>query len=259
MAVDWSLLRTPDIIGNALNAFEQGKTARREEASRNALATLVQNPNDTAAMGQLAQADPGVAMQYQGHQAQIAKQRQEQQQQQVQMLGRLLNHATDETTYQQSLAAARQAGVDVSSAPPAFDPNWVNQQRLVLEAFSDPEKLTALMQNIQGATGYRPGTPEFQEAMRKEMEAAHSKTIPFVPGGGVLSYNSATGAMRPLVVPNSGGYSAGTPVQQQAAQIPPKPAGMTDEQIWAQAHEAVRNGANADDVFRRLQAWGMKP
>jgi hypothetical protein len=41
--------------------------------------------------------------------------------------------------------------------------------------------------------------------------------------------------------------------------IPQKPAGKTDDQIWAEAHEAVRKGANVDDVFRQLQAWGMKP
>lgn len=53
-----------------------------------------------------------------------------------------------------------------------------------------------------------------------------------------------------------------TPAQastQLAGQPPIKPQGMTDDQIWAQAHEAVRNGASADEVFRRLQTWGMKP
>ena len=54
------------------------------------------------------------------------------------------------------------------------------------------------------------------------------------------------------------GRTAG-PAPQAPQAPPPRPQGMTDDQIWAQAHEAVRNGANVEEVFRRLQAWGLNP
>lgn len=162
MAIDWSLARTPDIIGNALNAYEQGKAMRREEMARNALSTLVQNPRDTAAFGNLAQASPEIALKYQHMQNQDGADRQKIQADRVQQLGRLLNHATDEATYQQALAAAKSLNIDTGTAPPNYDPNWVNQQKLMLSAFekdggaqlsSEARKLVEL--------GYQPGTPEF--------------------------------------------------------------------------------------------------
>lgn len=55
------------------------------------------------------------------------------------------------------------------------------------------------------------------------------------------------------------GQPATSPSPSKPAAPTPKPSGMTDQQIWAQAHEAVRNGADVNEVFRRLQSWGMNP
>lgn len=40
---------------------------------------------------------------------------------------------------------------------------------------------------------------------------------------------------------------------------PPRPAGADDATLKRQALEAVRNGANIDEVMARLQAWGVRP
>lgn len=63
MAINWQMGIAPDIIGNALNAFEEGRKLRRENDARNALGTIVQNPNDQAAWGTLLKADPATGLQ----------------------------------------------------------------------------------------------------------------------------------------------------------------------------------------------------
>lgn len=65
-------------------------------------------------------------------------------------LARLLDDATDEPTYQRGLQAARAMGLDVSAAPPNFDPEWVGQQRQLVRTFIDrsPE-LTPFLREAQ--------------------------------------------------------------------------------------------------------------
>lgn len=128
-------------------------------------------------------------------------------------LGKLLDHAQDEPTYQQSLAAARQLGMDVSKAPPNFDPNWVGQQRLIVGAFAKDggQSISGMAKELVDA-GYKPNTPEFHEAMRRRITASDQKTIPYTQGGGVALFNPNTGQVSSLIQPNPGGVEAGTPV-----------------------------------------------
>lgn len=107
--------------------------------------------------------------------AEAAQKRQTQRNTQTQQLGRLLDHATDETTYQQSLAAARQLGLDVSQVPQSYDPAWVNQQKLVLQAFDKDggQQLSGLARELQDA-GYQQGTPEFAAAMRTALQGKYA-------------------------------------------------------------------------------------
>jgi hypothetical protein len=242
MAINWSLLQQPDIIGNALNAFEQGKEMRRADSGRNAMASLAQNPNDQAAFGQLAQSDPATAIQFRQHQGRAATQAQETKNAQLQQMGRLLNHATDEASYQQALAAAKQIGIPVDGAPPAFDPNWINQQKTILQAFEKDggQQISGLARELTDA-GYKPGTPEFQQAMATALRGKYAP-----------QYTDQQGNLRQSQLPPL----PGLPKQQIISQ---RPEGMSDSDLFAQAREAIQSGANADDVFRQLQAWGVQP
>lgn len=249
MAIDWSLARQPNVLAMALDGYEQGKQMRREEASRNALGALVQNPNDQAAFGTLAQNAPEYAMQFRGQQQQVQLGQAKQHGEQMQQLGRLLNHATDETTYQQSLAAAKQIGLDVSTAPPQFDPNWVGQQRLVLQAFEKDggAQISGLARELSDA-GYKPGTPEFQQAMATALRGKYAP-----------QYTDQQGNVRMGQLPPLPGIGQAPRAPQAAQIIPTRPQGMSDDDLFRQAQEAVANGADRNAVFEQLQAWGVQP
>lgn len=62
MAVNWSLLQQPDIAGNALTAFNQGRQQGQERATRNALSAYANDPSQIA--GVIA-ADPSIGIQLQ--------------------------------------------------------------------------------------------------------------------------------------------------------------------------------------------------
>lgn len=66
--INWNALAVPDIGGTFMNAFQKGAEMKRQHETRNALSTLVQNPNDQAAFGALAKQDPGAAMQFRSQQ-----------------------------------------------------------------------------------------------------------------------------------------------------------------------------------------------
>lgn len=173
MSINWEMGVMPNIGQNALAAFDQGRQRRQQQDAQNALATLVQNPNDEAAIGSLAQSDPSTAMKFRQQQQEFGLKQQDQQvaaqkraQEQMVVMGRLLDHAKDEGSYQQARAAAQQMGIDVSGAPPSFDPNWIGQQRMIMQAYSkDGQQFSGIARELQDA-GYQPGSPEFAEAMR---------------------------------------------------------------------------------------------
>lgn len=72
MAIDWSLNRQPDIIGNAYASMRQGQEAGLEQGKRNAYAAYAANP-ETGAAG-LAKYDPVAYMQIQSSQRQEKRQ-----------------------------------------------------------------------------------------------------------------------------------------------------------------------------------------
>jgi|GEM_PF-5742124 len=245
MAIDWRLGVMPDVGTNALAMFERGEAQGREDRTRNALAAYTANPNEQT-FGGLAQNAPEFAMRERGRMQEQQVSQRKQQQEQMVMMGRLLDHAKDPQTYAQSLAAAQQAGIDVSTVPQQYDPAWVDQQRLVVRAFNDDggEKISGIARELVDA-GYDLATPKGQTALRSVISNKYAS-----------EYVDASGNTRRRSALNLEGAA---PTSSRPAVNPPRPEGLTDDQIWTQAHEAVRNGANADDVFRRLQDWGMKP
>lgn len=72
MAIDWSLAKQPDIIGNAYASMRQGQQAGREQQARNAYATYAQDPE--AGIKALMPYDPAAATQLQSTRRQEKRQ-----------------------------------------------------------------------------------------------------------------------------------------------------------------------------------------
>lgn len=164
----------PNFNALLMEGFNTGREMKRQDGLSSALATYATNPEDPSAIGEIARFDPRAAIQLrQGQQQQQAAQQKamaDQQQARIQQMtttAKLLDDARDEPSYQQSLAAARQLGLDVSSAPPSYDPAWVGQQRMIVGAFTkdNGSQISGIARELSDA-GYQPGTPEFAEAMR---------------------------------------------------------------------------------------------
>lgn len=142
----------------------------------------------------------------------VARQQQlAQQREQAGQIAQLTRGVTDEGTYQQRLAAARQYGIDVSGAPANFDPAWVQTQNILAETFfrEGPDRLTNTAQELVEA-GFEPGTPEFQRAMAQRITMKDSKVVNTTAGGmsGMLGPNG----YQPFILPNPGGAQAGAAV-----------------------------------------------
>lgn len=232
MAVNWGLGLAPDIIGTAMNAFEQGKQMRREDASRNAMAAILrptpvgQTPGIGDGVGanrpdpysQLTPQDMATVQQFQQRQSQIEQRQREASAEQVRILGNLISGVQDEPSYQRALAAARSAGIDVSKAPPTYNPEYVAQSRLLVSAYQkDGGQSLSTFGKIAQDEGFQPGTPQYNARVTQLVQADAVKTIPYTQGGGVAGFNPLTGTTSSIVQPNPGGYTTGAPVQQPPA------------------------------------------
>lgn len=108
---------------------------------------------------------------------------------QMQQMARLFAHAEKgPEQWQQALSAAQQLGFDTSSVPKEFTPGWAAQQRLIVEALSKDGASEALSTAGKQAIdmGYKPGTPEFNQAVRDIWQAGESK--PYTQGAETKLY-----------------------------------------------------------------------
>lgn len=272
MAIDWSLARQPNALELMMKGLDEGQKLRAQEKSRAALGTIMsggvhapgggigggiqqqraeinaQTPTSVP-WNDLTPEDMRTAITVRGQQQTQQTAQAKQQQDQLIQMGRLLNDARDEGSYQQSLAAAKQIGIDVSRAPANFDANWINQQKMVLSAFEKDggQQISGLARELQDA-GYQPGTEPFQQAMIKALQGKYAGT-----------YTDAQGNVRQNqmpALPQPGQPTAQAPKPQI---IPQRPAGVDDAELFRQAQQAVADGANRNTVFEQLQAWGVKP
>ena len=60
--------------------------------------------------------------------------------------------------------------------------------------------------------GLQPGTPQFSDFVTQAWQADQGKIIATQPGGGVAQFNPVTGRTEMVIVPNTGGYAPGAPV-----------------------------------------------
>lgn len=245
---------------NALSMFQFGaqlgrdaRASQEERALKEAVGAYATNPGDPNALAGVMKADPRLGMQFQQQQAQRAAAQQEQRRASVQDVAKLFNGVTPEN-YGQRISAAQQMGLDVSGVPQAYDPAWVQQNAAIFNAFAKDggQQLSGLARELVDA-GFQLGTDTFNKAMADVISNKYAAE--YVDEYGNTRRRSALSIQPPSV----GTQPQSAPQAAAPKIIPQKPAGMTDEQIWAQAHEAVRNGANAEEVFRQLQAWGMNP
>lgn len=203
-------LNNPAQIGlNALAGFQQGRQMRMEETSRNALNALLRGGGNTPGIGDgipgnqqmgggavpwgdLTPQDRQTALSFMKYNQDQQSAQQQQQQTQMVQLGRLLDYAKDETTYQQARQAAQQIGIDVSRAPANFDPAWVQQQRMVLSAFEKDggQQISGLKRELIDA-GYQEGSPALQEAMYKALSGKYGSEY----------YDDTTGQIKRTALP----------------------------------------------------------
>lgn len=170
--INWSLGLSPDIGGNVFKAFQHGQEQRQQQDTKNALQRYATNPDDPAAIGLLAQADPRLALQAQQMQQQRQRLAAEQKEaelkagrQRLQDVAKLFHGVTQEN-YGQRLSIAQQMGLDLSGVPQQFDPNWVAQTGEMYRVLSDnADKLPGIAQELIAA-GYQPGTEGFVQAIR---------------------------------------------------------------------------------------------
>ncbi len=156
MAIDWSLGVMPDVAGNALAAFQQGQDRRMAHDMRREQMDMQRQ-------------------QFAAQQAEREAAAKTAQQEQVVIMGKLLAQAQDPASYQQALAAAQQYGLDVSKAPQQFDPNWVAQQRMIVDAFTKDkgQTISGLAREFQDA-GVDINSPQGQEMFRAALASKYS-------------------------------------------------------------------------------------
>ena len=199
-------LMNPAQMGQGVQqAFMQGREMAQQQQQKNALSAYAMNPNDPEAFKGLAQHSPEYAIK-------IGADRQKRQQEQLEtqraQLGKvadLLDNSTDEASYQRNLNAARHLQLDVSTAPPNFDPEFVKTQSVIARAVlnNDPE-LPLIAQEVV-ASGLQPGSPEFASEIGRILKSKYSTstTVAYQPGGGAVAYDRASGGITPLIVPGA--------------------------------------------------------
>ena len=240
-------LTNPGQVGlGALQAFQQGRDMKRQDNTRSAFAAYATDPSEQNLTG-LAQYDPQFVMQAKQQQAQAARQQQMDQERQMQqgrekmgMVARLLGGVTDEGTYQQARAAAQQMGLDVSQAPPTYNPNWVGQQRMIAGLFEkgNEQELSGMARELINAGG-RPGTPEFERDMRTAFNNKY--------GGEYIDENGNT--RRAPATSSSGPAPA---VQEGATATNPS----TGEKVQFQGGKWVPMGGQGAPATPFVQAFG---
>lgn len=226
---DWNLLQMPNIG----QAFQQGQEMRRQADGRNALAAYASDPNENS-LNAISPYNPQFVVQTKRQDQQFKLEQQKLQQkthgEQMQVLGRLIAPVNDEASYQQALAAARQGGLDVSTAPPNFDPQYIGQTKRLVDAFNkDGGKAISAAGQQALDLGYQRDTPGFAQVVAQILEAGQAK--PYVVGGETRLY-------RPSFAP----------APQQPPQAAPQP--MKETSFEAATDIARQMGAQFPDFVR---------
>ena len=126
-------------------------------------------------------------------------------------VAKLFDNIPDEATYQQRMGMAQRMGIDVSTAPPNYDPAWVAENGAIMKFVAEKPEAVSTAGKMAVDEGYQPGTPEFNTRVKAIISSEATKTIPYQPGGGVATYNTQTGKAEVIVRPNDGSGQPGAP------------------------------------------------
>lgn len=119
----------------------------------------------------------------------------------------------------------------------------MSRTQLERELAPSEAQISGKAREITEATGFAVGSPEHRQLMQQYLSQPQLMSTPagIVQIAGLLFPES----IQPQAAP-------------QARILPQRPPGLTDDELFAKAREAVESGANADDVFRQLEAWGVQ-
>ena len=209
---------------NFMRAFQQGRAMKEQRDYRNALAQYDPSKPETLQPIMAVRPDVGLQLRGQIEQRQAAAAQaeaagQDRRLKQLPVMTRLLEASQDQASYERNVGIARQYGIDTSALPQQFDPAWRDQQLSTMKVLSTPEGQEALSTagKIAADRGFKPGTPEFNQAVTEIWTIEQNKTIPYQAGGNVINYNPVTRQSTPLVQGQGAAPSA-----------PPKPGTVED-------------------------------
>jgi hypothetical protein len=228
----------PDFNALLMGGFQAGREMKRQEGERNALAGLVNG--DDKALGDLATYNPQMAFQVRSQQDQqrvaMAKQQRE--------------------LLEQGKKAVGQAALQIAQLPEGERPAaWdsaidylVGQGWDGLQQFRGKYSAQSLMGVISEA------------GLSNELRTATQPSYQVIPEGGTLVNTRDPAAVQQFGAPQqSSSAPSGGPRKQPVQISTARPPNMDDSALIAQARAAIEGGANVDDVFRQLKAWGVKP
>lgn len=231
MNINWGLLNDNSFQNALAMGHRLGRglaQARQEGQVRNAL--LDYDPAKPDSWKGVAKADPRLGFRLRQEQQEEMARRQEAEQKRALEAGK---YVADQAFYISSLPPEQQAMAWDSAIEQGVGLGFQNLAQY--RGQYSPERLRGLVAQAG--------------KMRELLEQQQPKYMA-IPEGGTLVDTRNPGAVQQF---------GGQPQARAPMQIPPKPQGLTDEQIFEQARQAVEAGANAEDVFRRLQAWGINP
>lgn len=251
--VQWGLLPAASAnLGNALaNGAAQIRQRRETATTRNALTNYLANPTDQAAFQGYAARDPRGAFQLRDEQVAQVRALRTDQQAMLRQAGDLLRNVRDEAGYQRALAAGRRAGIDITGAPPQFDPAFREEIVAAADALTPrtPEEEYTLG---RGDIRYRGGREIARGA------APPSQVVAVAPGGTaeVIEQPWPTGPapVAPAQQPPLAASSAPPAAGEAPAFATPTPApGVDEPTLRRQAEAAIAAGRDPTMVWRRYQ------
>lgn len=229
--VNWALALPQNNLGEQVNqAFQQGQQAYTENTARNALSTLVQNPNDPKALADLAKVSPSTAMQFRQQQAEQVKAQLAEHQADI-LKGAEIWRATQaanpnmapEQQWQMTLQAARAAGIPVDSlgVPATYDANYTAGLTQIADGLKpqpagDPNQVVVTPQPGMPAFVYNKGTHSTTQIVAPN-DGSQPSASPAGPPtatdahGNKVQFNAQSGQWEPLTQggptqPASGGF-----------------------------------------------------
>jgi hypothetical protein len=207
------------------------------------------DPNAVNALAQV----PGMAgkaLQMRTEQELAQTQQADAQRQQLAKVADLLDNSTDEASYQRNLGAARQLGLDVSTAPVNFDPEFIQTQSAIARAVLNNDPELPLIAQEAMAAGLQPGTPEFQKEIGRILKAKYdtTKVVSYQKGGGAVAFDRATGGITPLIAPGGAPSGGGIP-QEAIAELRNNPASAAQfDEIFGEGAAAQVLGGGGSNV-----------